>query len=490
MPEHTPVSILLVEDQAIIAMTERRMLEQHGYRVEHAAHAQQAMDLIGKLPELSLVLMDIDLGDDMDGTELAKRILAERDIPIVFLTSHGEEEMVRKVKEVTRYGYVMKNAGQFVLLESIEMALRLYAAQKELRQRNHFIETILDNLPIGLAVNYIDEGTATYMNRKFQEIYGWQAADLKDIAGFFARVYPDPEYRARLASRITSDIQSGDSTRMHWENIKVQRGDGSTALVDAVNIPIYEQNFMISTVTDVTERVQTNELYRKMIDDMTDGFAIVAENGIIRDANDAYCSMMGYDREDLVGRHIGQLDAVMEQPQLDQHLSTLFKHGGGHFLTRNKRKDGSKIAIDIRSSVVDAAEPLIVAIVHELDPDEAPDSTFEDANRWLQNEARTKDTMLKELKHRVKNNLAMISSLLNMKRDALGEDVDLSDLVHRVSTIQLMYDQLHQRGSVRTIQLGSYLDDLLGSLFSSLSPYPVSVLVTGANDPVPADIAV
>ena len=62
--------------------------------------------------------------------------------------------------------------------------------QETLKKRNLFIQTVLDNLPIGVALNDIDKGTAKYMNKKFEEIYGWPEDDLKNISEFFEKVYP------------------------------------------------------------------------------------------------------------------------------------------------------------------------------------------------------------------------------------------------------------------------------------------------------------
>ncbi len=74
--------------------------------------------------------MDIDLGRGIDGTETARQILSVKNIPIVFHTSHSEREMVEKVKGITRYSYVIKSSGDFVLQSSIEMALELFDAHK------------------------------------------------------------------------------------------------------------------------------------------------------------------------------------------------------------------------------------------------------------------------------------------------------------------------------------------------------------------------
>ncbi|MFW6333223.1 MAG: PAS domain S-box protein [Thermodesulfobacteriota bacterium] len=128
--------------------------------------------------------------------------------------------------------------------------------EKELLNRNQFIETILDHLPIGLAVNYIEEGEAVYLNQKFEEIYGWPREDIRNIQDFFTKVYPDPVYREKIQSRIIQDIQSGDPRRMEWDNIEITAKTGDKRTISAKNIPLYAQNFMISTVQDITERKQ------------------------------------------------------------------------------------------------------------------------------------------------------------------------------------------------------------------------------------------
>ncbi len=133
------------------------------------------------------------------------------------------------------------------------------AIQKELVERNKFIETILENLPIGLAVNYINEGRAVYINQKFEEIYGWPKSELEDIEQFFQKVYPDPSYRNRIKNRLMKDIQSGDPKRMVWDGFEVTTHDGEKRTISVKNIPLFEQNLMISTVQDITESCRLQE---------------------------------------------------------------------------------------------------------------------------------------------------------------------------------------------------------------------------------------
>jgi PAS domain S-box-containing protein len=134
--------------------------------------------------------------------------------------------------------------------ETSEQFLKI--KNEELVSRNTFIQTILENLPIGVALNEINRGEATYMNKKFQEIYGWSSDEITSVGSFFEKVYPDETYRKTLMEWIMSDIQSGDPTRMHWENITATHKDGSKRVINAVNIPLLEQNTMVSTVIDIT----------------------------------------------------------------------------------------------------------------------------------------------------------------------------------------------------------------------------------------------
>jgi DNA-binding NarL/FixJ family response regulator len=89
-----------------------------------------ALTVTDSVNGINLILMDIDLGDGMDGTEAAEIILSRHDIPLVFLSSHTEPEIVRKTDGITSYGYIVKNSGETVLLASIKMAFRLFTSIK------------------------------------------------------------------------------------------------------------------------------------------------------------------------------------------------------------------------------------------------------------------------------------------------------------------------------------------------------------------------
>jgi CheY-like chemotaxis protein len=110
-----PKNILLVEDEALIAMAEQVRLEQYGYRVTTVGTGEKAIETIKANAPVDLILMDVNLGMGIDGTDAARAILGVRDIPIVFLSSHTEPEIVEKTEKITSYGYVVKSSSTTVL---------------------------------------------------------------------------------------------------------------------------------------------------------------------------------------------------------------------------------------------------------------------------------------------------------------------------------------------------------------------------------------
>ncbi|MBU0992672.1 MAG: PAS domain S-box protein [Proteobacteria bacterium] len=126
--------------------------------------------------------------------------------------------------------------------------------QKELLKQNTFIKTIMDNLPIGIGLNYIDTGQVTYLNKRWEEIYGWPKEAFSTVEHFFEKVIPDPVNREILKKQIIDDMTSGDPNRMMWEDLEITTMSGEKRIVCAINIPLMDDNLMISTVQDFTEQ--------------------------------------------------------------------------------------------------------------------------------------------------------------------------------------------------------------------------------------------
>jgi CheY-like chemotaxis protein len=132
----TGTKILLVEDEAIIALHEATLLGRHGFEVVRALSGPKAVEE-ADAQHFDLVLTDIDLGsEDTDGIATAAEIVARQDVPVVFLTGHAEKEFVERASEISSYGYVLKNTGEHVLVHSVNVALELFDTRRQLEAEN------------------------------------------------------------------------------------------------------------------------------------------------------------------------------------------------------------------------------------------------------------------------------------------------------------------------------------------------------------------
>lgn len=138
-------------------------------------------------------------------------------------------------------------------------------AERELQERNEFIRTILDNLPIGIAVNSVASGVDfNYMNDKFLEFYRTNREALAKTDSFWEAVYEDEEFREEIRRRVIQDTSSGDISHMQWDDIPIRRKGEKTTYISARNIPIQRNELMVSVVWDTTHRKKAEDAIREL----------------------------------------------------------------------------------------------------------------------------------------------------------------------------------------------------------------------------------
>lgn len=168
-----PTSILIVEDEGLIALDIETHLLNLGYQISGIAETgrlaiQKA--LASPLPDL--ILMDIRLKGDMDGIEAASEITAQIDIPIIFLTAFSDENTLNKAKLISPFAYIRKPFDTADLHINIEIALQKHCSEKIIKQQKRWLNTVLES--IGDAVVTTDnDGKITFVNRVAESITQW-----------------------------------------------------------------------------------------------------------------------------------------------------------------------------------------------------------------------------------------------------------------------------------------------------------------------------
>ena len=125
--------ILIAEDETIIRLDLRELLERSGFEVvAEARDGEEAVSLAREL-EPDLALMDVKM-PRLDGIEAAKRIMDERPLPIVLLTAYGQQELVARAVEAGVFGYLVKPFREQDLVPAIETARARHAELAAVRE--------------------------------------------------------------------------------------------------------------------------------------------------------------------------------------------------------------------------------------------------------------------------------------------------------------------------------------------------------------------
>ena len=133
------LSILVADDESIIRLGVKQILEEAGHTVYTAEHGAAAIKQAESCRP-DLVLLDIKM-PEMDGLEAARLLLEQKPVPIIFLTAYGEQALIERAARLQVMGYLVKPIKEAELLAMIEVA----AARHEEHARARLAATELEN---------------------------------------------------------------------------------------------------------------------------------------------------------------------------------------------------------------------------------------------------------------------------------------------------------------------------------------------------------
>jgi AmiR/NasT family two-component response regulator len=127
------VKILIAEDETLIRLDLKEILERAGFDVCAEARDGEEAVALARAAEPDLAILDVKM-PRLDGIEAARRILDERPIPIVMLTAYGHDELVSRAVEAGVFGYLVKPFRESDLLPAIKAARARHAELAALRE--------------------------------------------------------------------------------------------------------------------------------------------------------------------------------------------------------------------------------------------------------------------------------------------------------------------------------------------------------------------
>ncbi|MBN1531283.1 MAG: PAS domain S-box protein [Spirochaetes bacterium] len=502
-------TLLLVEDELLIAESESAMLGNHGYNVVAAATGEEAVAIVRERDDIDLVLMDINLGEGMDGTEAAEQILAMRDIPVLFLSSHSEPEVVHRTERITSYGYVVKHSGATVLLASIRMAFRLHDAHRRILEREQSLREnqeryrhLVDHVPAGIYEVDFTTGRMISVNDYMCEMSGYSREEFMNmrlpdiIIGEGQRVF-----RQRLGKMLAGEPVSP------YVDYEIRLKDGSARWVTLKNMFYYGDSGAITGATvvihDITERKEeelrreaairvlreSEEEYRIVLEESSDPIYSFNPDGRYRYANRTFAESVGRPVSEIVGRTVWEVFPREEAEQRFTTLKQVLESGVPREIeVRLPRSGGDRYYIASMNPVRNGEGNVQSVICTSKDI-----TVRRRVEQALEQALEEKQALFRELLHRFKNNLAMITSLVGLEKNRAmsGETrLALENLRGRIESMANLYSILHRTGSDMGIRLDQYIGQIAQSISRTYVTGMGAVTVKTEMAPVDADMRI
>jgi PAS domain S-box-containing protein len=167
--------VLIVEDERVVATHVERSLADAGYTVIGiAASATEAAALVDEMhPDVALV--DIRLRGKSEGFQIAERLRHERDVPVVYMTAHTDDDTLQRAAHTGAYGYVVKPFTIGEVKSALQVALFKHRLDQRMAERERWFSTTLRAIVDGVVACDPDQ-RVTFLNEAAERMLGLSEA--------------------------------------------------------------------------------------------------------------------------------------------------------------------------------------------------------------------------------------------------------------------------------------------------------------------------
>lgn len=306
--------VLIVEDESVIAAGIAKKLSSRGYDpVAQVASGEDAVATAERLRP-DAVVMDIRIEGEIDGTAAAAEIRKRFDIPVVYLTAYSDQQTLSKAKITEPYGYILKPFREQELYSVLEISLYRHEMEKRVRaseERYRTVSSVISDFAYSCVEDEAGTVTFDWVTDAFESITGFPRTRVSTLNDWIEIIVPEHRdlYRrfvdaGRNGRRSTVEyiIVCADGSRKfirdhcRWQPDQQGRGRFVGAATD------------ISHERALEEQAAESELkLSKLVELMSEGLWLVDPSGRITYVNDALARILGYEREELFSKDLGEL---------------------------------------------------------------------------------------------------------------------------------------------------------------------------------------
>jgi len=509
--------ILLVHDEYAIALRAAHTLEESGYEVAIARCGEEALEISRQDPSITMIIMDMDPGEGVDGPGTARRILSERSLPVVFFTSCSERSLADRVSGIPHYGCVQKDSGSFVLQSAVETAFNLFEARNRALASEEKYRVIAD-YTYDWETWLGPGGEMLYMSPSCERITGYSPGEFLADPGLLQRIiHPgdretcdghfqemgSPGPPDSLEFRIIG--RDGRERWIHHVGQDILDGEGRWIGRRGSNRDITESRMIRRDLEAANEKLDTLWGIAQLVDTdleticehiLTQSAALTSSPygfyGFINDDESVMtiytwsgnamkdCSMVSHPQQFPIcdagvwGEAVRCREPFILNDFTAEHPAKKGYPAGHVALTRlmvvpafskgrivsvtavaNKEEDYTTADVTLLSSFMISVQAII-------------DHKF--AEREVQRLLAEKELLLREVHHRIKNNVNTAMSLISLQAALIADPqavTALNETRGRLQSMMLLYDLLYRSADFRILPSHEYIGLIIQHLQSA-----------------------
>lgn len=389
------------------------------------------------------------------------------------LTKTGEQRLI-----AWRNNFLSDESGAITgIISSGEDITEKRAAEMALRASEERYRTFYNKTPAML--HSIDsEGRIVAVSERWIEVFGY---DLDEVIGRLSVEFLTEESRRMAEEVILPEFfQKGFCKDVPYDFVK-KTGEIVNVLLSATAEYDSERRFVksLAVLDDVTQRKKTEEAlkeseakFRRLFETSPDAHVLYGYCGYL-DCNESTLRILGFSsREDLMFAQPEDIspeyqpDGLRSAEKARSMVETAFKQGTHRFDWVCKRKDGNLIYLDILcNSFSLQGKPIIHAVWRDMTERKIAEDRIKDS-------LREKEVLLREIHHRVKNNLASIISLVTLQSQYVSDDSvtrELNKVSERIRSMVVAHELLYQSENLASINVEHYLKNVAGHLIDQVA---------------------
>ncbi|TYP95406.1 PAS domain S-box-containing protein [Fodinibius salinus] len=470
LSEKTLVGVFLIQDNHFLHVNPR-FADIFGYEQQEIIDDVTPFDLIHPNDRSSLKR---NIVEETNGNPL------DNEYEIKGITKEGREI------DMNLYGSKIKYRGDDAIVGTLIDITKNKEVMRNYRASLETFQDLFDSISDAIYIQD-EEGRFLEVNQGAVDMYGYEES-------FY--IGKTPEVLAAPGKvdlvKTQNHIQkalNGTPQSFKWWG---KRKDGEIFPKEVVANPgtYFGEDVVITIARDISYRYnaeeelrKNEEMFRQLFQNAPISIALMDKNQEVRKVNTSFQETFGFSTEEIKGKNIDTVIVPEQERKTAEGISEEIFQGEAAFHTGKRvHKDGSLLDVLIYGVPVNVDDNTIAIYGIYVDITDR-----KEAEEKVKKSLKEKEVLLSEIHHRVKNNLAVITGLLELQAYNT-ESADASHVLKasqmRVNSIGLIHEKLYQNENLSEISFGEYLEELVDEILASVDDEPVDVSVTIDADPI------